>query len=138
MIWSYNNLQNRGDCQKTQKSDKASQYVGWVVGRKRSTNTAETHTHFRKPRSPVRSIPRGGLANRRRWMVSEECSAMVRVMYSNRLRDVVTRLVSRTFIGFELNSGRCQPLERQGSGERFKQFDATARGDREGERRLRK
>ena len=49
VISSYNNLQNRGDCQKTQKSDKASQYVGWVVGRKRSTNTAETHTHFRKP-----------------------------------------------------------------------------------------
>ena len=60
VIRSYNNLQNRGDCQKTQKSDKASQYVGWVVGRKRSTNTAETHTHFRKPRSPVGSIPRGG------------------------------------------------------------------------------
>src|ERR1700685_2334886 len=31
---------------------------------------------------------------------------MVRVMYSNRLRYGVTRLVSRTFIGFELNSGR--------------------------------
>jgi len=83
VIRSYNNLQNRGDCQKTQKSDKASQYVGWVVGRNGSTNTAETHTHFRKPRSPVSGIPRGGLANRRPWMVSEAGSAMVRVMYSN-------------------------------------------------------
>ena len=33
VIWFYNNLQHRGDCQNTRKSYKTSQFVGWVVGR---------------------------------------------------------------------------------------------------------
>lgn len=31
-MWFYNNLQERGDCQNTCKSYRASQFVGWVVG----------------------------------------------------------------------------------------------------------
>ena len=32
VIWFYNNLQDRGDCQNTRKSYKTSHFVGWVVG----------------------------------------------------------------------------------------------------------
>ena len=32
VIWFYNNLQDRGDCQNTRKSHKTSHVVGWVVG----------------------------------------------------------------------------------------------------------
>src|SRR5260370_34575973 len=38
----YNNLQDRGDCQNTRKSYKASQSVGWVMGY-RSSNTLSKH-----------------------------------------------------------------------------------------------
>ncbi len=38
----YNNLQDRGDCQNTRKSYKASQSVGWLVGY-RSSNTLSKH-----------------------------------------------------------------------------------------------
>jgi len=32
LIWFYNNLQDRRDCQNTRKSDKTSHVVGWIVG----------------------------------------------------------------------------------------------------------
>ncbi|MGA2098658.1 MAG: hypothetical protein ABSH39_20375, partial [Candidatus Acidiferrum sp.] len=32
LIWFYNNLQDRGDCQNTRKSHKSSHVVGWIVG----------------------------------------------------------------------------------------------------------
>jgi len=46
--WFYNNLQDRGDCQTTRKSCKTSHFVGWVVGWKKSTDSAQPH---------LRSIP---------------------------------------------------------------------------------
>jgi hypothetical protein len=32
VIWFYNKLQDRGDCQNARKSYKTSQSVGWVIG----------------------------------------------------------------------------------------------------------
>jgi hypothetical protein len=38
-VRSYNNLQDRGDCQNTRKSYNTSQFVGWIVGWKKSMNS---------------------------------------------------------------------------------------------------
>src|ERR1700688_3558560 len=39
-------LQDRGDCQNTRKSRKTSYVVGWIVGWKKSTNSARVHISF--------------------------------------------------------------------------------------------
>ena len=38
LIWFYNNLQDRGDCQSTRKAHKIVHVVGWIVGRTISGN----------------------------------------------------------------------------------------------------
>ena len=43
LIWFYNNLQDRGDCQNTRKSYKTSYVVGWIVGWKKSMNSVAIH-----------------------------------------------------------------------------------------------
>src|SRR5260370_4010243 len=46
VIWFYNNLKGRGDCQNTRKPHKTSHFVGWVVGWQQLRLSARTQECF--------------------------------------------------------------------------------------------
>jgi hypothetical protein len=59
----YNDLQDRGDCQNTRKSYETSHAVGWVVGWKKSRNSAQSAFSFLETLPAARFILRRGLEN---------------------------------------------------------------------------